>query len=226
MSQTFYLHLRYVRKLFFDMTNTHTHTHIFTGTQVLVSAIRAINNRLDYDMVVRARYLLGKKRRTKRRKKKRKSIVVEQKEDGNEEEVEEEEEEDEEKEEVTNSTTTTIPKNKKTLMYVSEKDGPEEKNAQWNYVRSVFDTPGKCVIFHLKNHYALVCAMRQYTIRDEKNKKNVRHVRELLTAKKGQRPRHWIPWDDAHSTLTSWTGYRMVEVEGEWLDVSLEEEGK
>ena len=59
--------------------------------------------------------------------------------------------------------------------------------------------------------------MRQYTIRDEKNRKCVKLVRELLTARKGQRPRHWISWDDAHATLNSWVGYKIMVVEGEWL---------
>ena len=183
------------------------------GNSVLIDAVRALNDRLDYDMVVRAKNLLGRKRGTLRRKGKKKKrdersdhvVLMEQK--------------SKDEEEIPSTVVTTKVKDKKRL-YVSEKDGPEEKTIQWNYVRSVFDTPGNCVIFHLKNHYALVCAMRQYTIRDEKNRKCVKLVRELLTARKGQRPRHWISWGDAHTTLTSWVGYKILAVEGEWLSGS------
>ena len=194
------------------------------GNRVLIDAVRALNDRLDYDMVVRAKSLLGKKRVTRRKgmmrkKKKKKSGDVDM--------IEEEKEEDEEDDDiaVTSPTATTKVKGKKKMLYASEKDGPLEKTLQWNHIRSVFDSPGKCLVFHLKNHYALVCAMRQYTIRDEKNHKRVKLVREFLTARKGQRPRHWISWDDAHATILSWVGYKILVLEGEWLHSSSNSSG-
>ena len=202
--------LKYARGLCkLDVSCNKPSTYI-CGNSVLIDAVRALNDRLDYDMVVRAKNLLGSKRGTYRRKGKKKikrdeSVMMEQK------------MEDDEITATSPPTVTTKVKEDKKTLYVSEKDGPEEKTIQWNHVRSVFDTPGKCVIFHLKNHYALVCAMRQYTIRDEKNRKCAKLVRELLTARKGQRPRHWISWDDAHSTLNSWVGYKIMVVGGEWL---------
>ena len=40
-----------------------------------------------------------------------------------------------------------------------------------------------------------------------------RVVREILTARKGQRPSVWIPWDEARATMLRWSGYKMLAVE-------------
>ena len=94
------------------------------GNSVLIDAVRSLNDRLDYDMVVRAKNLLGRKRGTYRRKGKKKikrdeSVMMEQK---------IEDDETPPTDEITATsppTVTTKVKDKKTL-YVSEKDGPEE----------------------------------------------------------------------------------------------------
>ena len=40
-----------------------------------------------------------------------------------------------------------------------------------------------------------------------------RVVREMLTARKGQRPQVWIPWEEARQTMLKWNGYKMLAVE-------------
>eukprot|EP01064_Diplonema_japonicum_P028015 TRINITY_DN4219_c1_g2_i1.p1 TRINITY_DN4219_c1_g2~~TRINITY_DN4219_c1_g2_i1.p1 ORF type:complete len:415 (+),score=103.43 TRINITY_DN4219_c1_g2_i1:28-1245(+) len=79
---------------------------------------------------------------------------------------------------------------------------------QWAAVREAFDTPRTSLIFHLTNHYALIFAMRSYT-----NPEGV-VVREILTARKGQRPSAWISFTDVRSILLSWGGYKIMQVAG------------
>ena len=38
-------------------------------------------------------------------------------------------------------------------------------------------------------------------------------VREVLTARKGQRPQVWISWDEASATMLRWSGYKLLAVE-------------
>eukprot|EP00940_MAST-03C_sp_MAST-3C-sp2_P000042 g42.t1 len=92
-------------------------------------------------------------------------------------------------------------------------DSSEIRARQWVSLRNIFETPRRCVIFHLKNHYALVFAMRQFVERDSASGNAPRVVRQLLTARKGQKPRDWIDWEEAHRTMTSWGGYKMIAVE-------------
>ena len=63
-----------------------------------------------------------------------------------------------------------------------------------------------CLLFHLKNHYALV-----YALRDWVDSEGTR-VRQLLAARKGQRPSAWIDWLEARETMLNWAGYKMMVV--------------
>ena len=92
------------------------------------------------------------------------------------------------------------------------------------------------LIFHLKNHYALIYALREQTDHippaagmtgtgtvgatgDEAAAGNVPEVvrprprREMLTARRGQRPAEWIPWEEARETMLRWTGYGVMAVQ-------------
>ena len=77
---------------------------------------------------------------------------------------------------------------------------------QWNALRDAFSAPNSAVLFHLTNHYALVFAMRSWTTPEGV------HEREILTARRGQRPNTWIPFDDCRAILTGWSGYMMFHV--------------
>jgi len=76
---------------------------------------------------------------------------------------------------------------------------------EWRRLTSLFASDGSAMIFHLKNHYALVHALRERTDRDG------RRTREMLTARRGQRPNAWIPWEEARSTMLRWSGYAIMQ---------------
>ena len=120
--------------------------------------------------------------------------------------------------------------------------------SQWNALREVLMRPKTAIIFHLKNHYALICAMRERVVRvvpgaageagsgeeacevasGEAGKKvgaftadaavgeggpaEFRVIREILTSRRGQRPKDWISWTEARETLRKWAGYKMIMV--------------
>lgn len=63
------------------------------------------------------------------------------------------------------------------------------------------------LLFHLKNHYALIFALREWVTEGGE------HVRQVLTARKGQRPSAWIDFAEMRSTLIGWAGYKLLTVE-------------
>jgi len=127
----------------------------------------------------------------------------------------------------------TKTKARKHLEVVLSSKGDQDAAAEkeWAGLRSLFARDDIVLIFHLKNHYALVYALREQTHRapiqtdagtvdiEEENQDGehtaVRLVRrrELLTARKGQRPTEWIPWEEARETMLRWTGYGVLAVQ-------------
>ena len=84
------------------------------------------------------------------------------------------------------------------------------------------------MIFHLRNHYALVYALRAWTATDGTR------VRQLLTTRcgqgegvallrapqltaggrrRGQRPSQWIDFAEARETMLRWGGYKIMAVD-------------
>ena len=57
----------------------------------------------------------------------------------------------------------------------------------------------------MKNHYALIFAIREY-VEDNINK------RQILTARRGQRPIAWIEFEEARETMLSWEGYKIIAI--------------
>ena len=88
---------------------------------------------------------------------------------------------------------------------ISEDDSEEEIEKQWSQVKQVISENNTCLIFHLKNHYALVYGYREGML------DNGKPFRQILTARSGQRPRHWIDWDEARATVLSWKGYGLMK---------------
>lgn len=76
--------------------------------------------------------------------------------------------------------------------------------------RSAFCKPNQVLLFHLKNHYALIFAIREWITFDANQ---VVAVRQLLTARRGQRPTAWIDFSEARETMLNWEGYKILAIE-------------
>mmetsp|Transcript_26738 Transcript_26738/g.43635 ORF Transcript_26738/g.43635 Transcript_26738/m.43635 type:complete len:196 (+) Transcript_26738:54-641(+) len=98
---------------------------------------------------------------------------------------------------------------------LSSKDSDELISSQWAQLRSAFLQEDTALIFHLKNHYALIFALRESTntVQKPDGRSEKLIVREMLTARKGQRPTAWIPWDEARQTMIGWLGYKIMIVQ-------------
>eukprot|EP01063_Lacrimia_lanifica_P005446 TRINITY_DN13218_c0_g1_i1.p1 TRINITY_DN13218_c0_g1~~TRINITY_DN13218_c0_g1_i1.p1 ORF type:complete len:406 (+),score=161.29 TRINITY_DN13218_c0_g1_i1:359-1576(+) len=77
---------------------------------------------------------------------------------------------------------------------------------QWHQLRQAFDAPNSALLFHLTNHYALVFAMRSWTTPDGAVN------REILTARKGQRPNTWLPFERVREIVLGWGGYKVMQI--------------
>jgi hypothetical protein len=61
-----------------------------------------------------------------------------------------------------------VGKNKDDGYYgLTRKDGEEEIENQWCFLKGCAGKVGKCLISHHKNHYALIFACREYEVRGE-----------------------------------------------------------
>ncbi|KAG9413023.1 hypothetical protein AC1031_016044 [Aphanomyces cochlioides] len=86
---------------------------------------------------------------------------------------------------------------------ISTTDSPMTQTQAWKELRSKFTDDRTALIVHLKNHYALIFALREW-------KDNSKWTRQVLTARRGQRPTTWIDWDELRTTMLSWSGYKIL----------------
>jgi hypothetical protein len=80
----------------------------------------------------------------------------------------------------------------------------------------LFAEKGTFLVSHHGNHYAPVYALRERReiVFDENTKSHKEtETREMLTARRGQRPSVWIPWSEAISTMRRWNGYGIMAFE-------------
>jgi len=91
---------------------------------------------------------------------------------------------------------------------ISKQDDATVQAEQWLKLRDIFCRPDCVLIYHLKNHYALVYAMREWTDRN-----NGEPVRELLTSRRGQRPSAWVSWAECRETVLRWHGHCLIRVQ-------------
>jgi len=106
-------------------------------------------------------------------------------------------------------------------------DGPDAVRAQWEAVKAWLTRPGTVLLLHLTNHYAPVYAYREWWTDEAEPGPGVRVpeegeslpgvmttiVRQVLTARKGQRPTAWIDFEDLRSILCGWEGYKLMLLE-------------
>lgn len=62
------------------------------------------------------------------------------------------------------------------------------------------------LIYHLRNHYALLFALREWVEPDGTQ------VRQVLTTRRGQRPSTWIDFEEIHGTFLKWGGHKIMAV--------------
>ena len=94
---------------------------------------------------------------------------------------------------------------------VTSSDTEEEITAQWNRLTALFNDHETALIFHLKNHYALIFAMREWSMMDPMTSR-VEITREVLTSRRGQRPSAWISFTEVREIVMSWEGYKILAV--------------
>jgi len=83
-------------------------------------------------------------------------------------------------------------------------DSEAEVTAQWRQLTAEFCKENAVLLFHLTNHYALIYAMREW-IDDDGTV-----VRQMLTARRGQRPKVWLDWTEARQIMLKWAGYNIM----------------
>ena len=94
---------------------------------------------------------------------------------------------------------------------LSAKDSEAKIAADWSKLWAAFMDPDTVIIYHLKNHYALVYALRHWVEVDEGTSSR-RVVREVLTSRRGQTPKSWIAWEDCRATMLGYSGYKMIAI--------------
>ena len=92
------------------------------------------------------------------------------------------------------------------------RDTTAQERVQWTELWGAFMQPDVGLIYHLKNHYAMIFAMRQY-VDDEDQQEH----REILTTRRGQRPNTWIPWHEVRETLLGWAGYKIMIIKAKHI---------
>lgn len=103
-------------------------------------------------------------------------------------------------------------KTRANLLIPIERRGDQTAAAarEWSSLRELFARDDVALISHHKNHYALVFALRERCDADEACPGGVRWTREMLTARRGQRPSAWISWEEARATMLGWSGYGIL----------------
>lgn len=113
---------------------------------------------------------------------------------------------------------------------LSRRDTDAEVQAAWLSLRAAFSRPRCALVLHHRNHYALIFGMREWTqaaagetgggadpgpVAPDPGAERAgcaARVRQVLSARKGQRPTAWLDWSEVHRTLSGWAGYAIIEV--------------
>lgn len=103
---------------------------------------------------------------------------------------------------------------------LSKKDSEDVIKSQWDTLCNSFNHTNTVFLFHLKNHYALIFALREWaddgsgcgSCNGTTDVKRTVVTRQLLTARKGQRPSAWIDFNEARDTMINWEGYKIIAI--------------
>mmetsp|Transcript_85039 Transcript_85039/g.134346 ORF Transcript_85039/g.134346 Transcript_85039/m.134346 type:complete len:463 (+) Transcript_85039:89-1477(+) len=95
---------------------------------------------------------------------------------------------------------------------VTKEDGLEALELQWVALKRAFSNPHSVLLFHLTNHYALIFAWREWVEDSEDGHGQLKMHRQILTARKGQRPTAWLDYEEAHKIMSGWSGYHILQL--------------
>lgn len=93
---------------------------------------------------------------------------------------------------------------------LSATDSDEKISQQWNVLRSAFQRDDGVLLFHLKNHYALIYALKEWVESCTEARSGIVNKRQVLTARRGQRPSAWIDFEEVRNQMIGWEGYKIM----------------
>lgn len=79
------------------------------------------------------------------------------------------------------------------------------------HLKNAFSKPQSVLLFHLTNHYALVYAWREW--QEDLADEGIRTRRQILTARKGQRPTAWLDLEEVRQIILGWSGYHILQIQ-------------
>lgn len=85
-------------------------------------------------------------------------------------------------------------------------------DSQWGALKAAFGKANSVLLFHLTNHYALIFAWREW-LPSEVSLPCSQLRRQVLTARKGQRPTAWMDFDEVRNIVLGWSGYNILHIE-------------
>jgi len=97
-------------------------------------------------------------------------------------------------------------KSKDIEVRVQKKDSTRTVADQWIALREEFMRFNTMLLFHQTNHYSLIFALREWM-----DPRGTRH-RQVLTAKRGQRPTAWIDFHEVRKILLQWQGHKILKI--------------
>ena len=98
------------------------------------------------------------------------------------------------------------PGDKEKYFKLTSKDTPETIAKHWKGMRDTFMSFDSVLLFHQVNHYSMIYALREWVNLSGKKQ------RQVLTAKRGQRPTAWLDFTEVRRILLSWGGHRIIEI--------------
>jgi len=105
---------------------------------------------------------------------------------------------------------------------ISDRDSLAAIDHQWETLKAAFHSPHSALLFHLKNHYALVFAWREWLQREGEDSQVPGSAapqlgtcmrRQILTARRGQKPSTWLDFQEVREIILGSTGYHLLLIE-------------